>query len=343
VIDLRSDTVTRPDAGMRAAMAAAEVGDDVYAEDPTINALQDQVAELLGKPAALFTVTGSMANLLAVRSMVAPGQEVLCESRAHIARAEMGAHAALSGVTMRTWTQPRGLIDLAAIAALATPNAGPHFVSTAAVSVENTHNFGGGSVQAPTELAALADYASAHGVRLHCDGARVWNASAACGVPVRELLAPFNAVSVCLSKGLGAPVGSLVAGSVEMIEQARVWRKRLGGGWRQAGVLAAAGQYALAHNLPRLADTHADAQVIAAACADAMPGCVDPALVQTNIVVLDLADTGRAAADVVRAAADAGVAVSATGPTQVRVVTHIDVDSAQARAAAEVLARALAG
>ena len=340
-IDLRSDTVTVPDDGMRAAMAAAEVGDDVYGEDPGANGLQERVADLLGKDAALFTVTGSLANLLAVRGLVAPGAEVLCESRAHIARAEMGAHATVSGVTTRTWVHRRGLVDLTAIASLAAPNAGTFFVSTAAVSVENTHNFGGGSVQPYDDLLALRAWADSAGVALHLDGARLWNASVASGRSMRELAAPFDVVCVCLSKGMGAPVGSLLAGPADLIEDARIWRKRLGGGWRQAGVLAAAGEYAIDHNLERLAQTHLDARVIADACAEALPGCVEPTDVETNIVVLDLAGGAVGAGDVIAAAAAGGVRVSATGASTVRVVTHLGVTPAEARYAAGVLARAL--
>jgi len=342
-VDLRSDTVTVPDAGMRAAMAAAQVGDDVYGEDPDVNALQERVAALLGKDAALFTVTGSLANILAVRGVVAPGQEVLCESRAHIARAEMGSHAVISGVTTRTWTNPRGLVDVPAIKLLAAPGAGAFFVSTSAISVENTHNFGGGSVQPYDELLTLRAYADEAGVALHLDGARLWNTSVASGRSMAELAAPFDVVCVCLSKGMGAPVGSLVVGSADLIDDARIWRKRLGGGWRQAGVLAAAGDYAIDHNLEQLARTHEDAKVIASACASALPGSVDPADVETNIVVLDVSSASSGADQIIEAAASHGVRISSTGANVLRVVTHLSVSSDQTRYAAGVLAAALAG
>jgi len=342
-VDLRSDTVTVPDVGMRAAMAAAVVGDDVYGEDPDVNALQERVADLLGKEAALFTVTGSLANILAVRGVVAPGQEVLCESRAHIARAEMGSHAVISGVTMRTWTHPRGLVDVPAIKALAAPGAGAFFVSTSAISVENTHNFGGGSVQSYDDLLALRAYADEAGIALHLDGARLWNSSVASGRSMGELAAPFDVVCVCLSKGLGAPVGSLVAGPAALIDDARIWRKRLGGGWRQAGVLAAAGDYAIENNLEQLARTHADAKVIASACAAALPGSVDPAAVETNIVVLDVSSAAWSTVRIIEAAASDGVRISSTGVGVLRVVTHLSVSSEQTRYAAGVLAAALAG
>lgn len=342
-VDLRSDTVTTPTPGMRAAMARAEVGDDVYAEDPTCRALEERVADLLGTEAALFTVTGSLANLLGVRALVRPGAEVLCEARAHIARAELGAHAAVFGVTSRTWSHPRGLVDLAAVRELLAPDAGPYFVSTAAVSVENTHNFGGGSVQPLDSLRALRELTAASGVGVHLDGARLWHASAATGVAPGTYAACADLMSVALSKGLGAPVGSLLAGPAAAVADARVWRKRLGAGWRQAGVLAAAGMYALDHHLDRVPEDHANARALADRLADVAPGIVDPAGVQTNIVVLDLAAAGirTGAAEVAERARAAGVLVSVLGPAALRLVTHLDVDEAGCRHAGEVLSTAL--
>ncbi len=340
MIDLRSDTVTRPSAGMLAAMTSAPVGDDVYGEDPTINALEERVAGLLGHEAALFVVTGSLANILGVRALVPPGSEVLCEARAHIARAELGAHAAVSGVTTRTWSTPDGQIDLGQIRELIAPDLGPYFVQTAAVSVENTHNFGGGSIQHSYD--ALADLLDEAQLRLHLDGARLWNASVATGVPMSAYGSRAAAVSVCLSKGLGAPVGSVVAGSAELIREARVWRKRLGAGWRQAGVLAAAGLYAVDHNVERLAEDHANARRIAEILADAAPGSVKPDQVETNIVVADLAATGRTVAEVVAGAKEAGVLVGGVGATQLRVVTHLDASADDCRTAAETIARLIA-
>jgi threonine aldolase len=337
MIDLRSDTVTRPSAGMLAAMTSAPVGDDVYGEDPTVNALEERVAALLGHEAGLFTVTGSLANILGVRALVAPGGEVLCEANAHIARAELGAHAAASGVTSRTWSAPAGQIDLEQIRALIAPDLGPYFVQTAAVSVENTHNFGGGAIQHAYD--ALADELDARGLPLHLDGARLWNASVATGRPVASYASRAAAASVCLSKGLGAPVGSVLVGSLELIREARVWRKRLGAGWRQAGVLAAAGLYALEHNIERLAEDHANARLIAEVLADAAPGSVKPDQVDTNIVVADLSATGKSVAEVVEAARAAGVVVGGVGATQLRVVTHLDASTVDCRTAAETLAR----
>ena len=338
MIDLRSDTVTKPSAGMIQAMSSAEVGDDVYGEDPTVTELEAEVAGLLGQEAALFTVTGSLANMLGVRALVPPGAEVLCEATAHIARAELGAHGAVGGVTMRTWSAPRGQIDLEQIRALIAPDLGPYFVSTAAVSVENTHNFGGGSVQPKSLYDALADDLDAAGVKLHMDGARLWNAAVASGVPVVDYASRATTVSVCLSKGLGAPVGSLVAGPADLIAEARVWRKRLGAGWRQAGVLAAAGLYAVRNNVDRLADDHANARAIAEVLADTVPGSVKPDQVETNIVVVDLAGTAKPVPQVVAEAKAAGVLVGGVGPTLLRLVTHLDVSAAECRQAAEVIA-----
>jgi threonine aldolase len=327
LVDLRSDTLTRPTESMRAAMARAEVGDDVYAEDPTVLELEERVAELFGHEAALFTPTGSMANVLAVGSLVSPGEEVLCEASAHIARAELGAHGAIGGLTMRTWTQPRGRPDLTAIRSMFAPDMGPFFVRTAAISVENTHNFAGGAVLPLVDLQELADFATGVGAGIHLDGARVWNAHVATGVPLVEYGATASVLSVCLSKGLGAPVGSLMVGSRDAIDQARVRRKRMGGGMRQVGILAAAGLHALDHHVERLADDHDHARLLAEACG------LDPATVDTNIVVVERSD----ATDFVAAAAEQGVRIATVGPTAVRMVTHLDVSRADAEAAAAVL------
>ncbi len=331
MIDLRSDTVTAPTEPMRAAMAAAAVGDDVYGEDPSVRELEETVATLFGFEAALFTVTGSLANLLAVRALVGVGEELLCESSAHVTRAELGAHGAITGLTMRTWTHPRGMVDLPAIDALVAPDLGPFFVTTKAISVENTHNFAGGVVQplaALTELRALADR---RGLGVHLDGARIWNAQVATGASLSELAACADTVSVCLSKGLGAPVGSLLLGTADVVGEARIWRKRLGAGWRQAGVLAAAGLYAVEHHLERLADDHDNARAIAEACG------VDPASVETNIVVVPTSD----AAEVVARCRAEGVLVGAVGAHVIRAVTHLDVSASDAKTAATVLASAL--
>ena len=308
-------------------MAAAEVGDDVYGEDPTVRVLEERVAGLLGKEAALFTPTGSMANLLAVRSLAGRGEEVLCHATAHIARAELGVHGAVTGVTMRTWTGTP--LDLRAVEDLFAPDMGPFFVPTKAVSVENTHNFAGGAVIPLAELKALRAFADERGVGVHLDGARLWNAHVASGVALDEYGGTADVVAVALSKGLGAPVGSLVAGTADVIAEARVWRKRLGGGMRQVGVLAAAGLYALNHNVQRLSEDHDHARTLAEACR------VDPASVDSNIVVVPVPDP----APVVAAAREEGVLVSAVGATSLRMVTHLDVSAEDADRAAAVLSR----
>ncbi|CAA9324932.1 MAG: Low-specificity L-threonine aldolase [uncultured Nocardioidaceae bacterium] len=329
MIDLRSDTVTKPTEAMRAAMAAAEVGDDVYGEDPTVLALQEQVADLFGKEAALFTPTGSMANVLAVRALVGVGQEVLCEASAHIARAELGIHAAITGLTMRTWVgEP---LDLGMVRRLFAPDMGPFFVPTRAVSVENTHNFAGGAVIPIEKLQELRRFADERGIGVHLDGARIWNAHVATGTPLSAYGAVADVLAVCLSKGLGAPVGSLVLGPADVVAEARVWRKRLGGGMRQVGVLAAAGQYVLDHHVERLAEDHEHARLLAEACG------VDPATVDTNIVVVPMDDPAR----VVLAANEEGVLVSAVGATSLRLVTHLDVARPDVDRAAKVLASLL--
>jgi threonine aldolase len=321
-IDLRSDTVTRPTEAMRAAMAAAEVGDDVYGEDPTVDALERRVAELLGHEAAVFTPTGTMANQLGIRALVAPGQELLCDADAHVVRAELGAAAALAGVTTRTWSTPDGRFDADAVAAMSRPGAGPYFVSTAAVAVENTHNFGGGTVIPLASVQRLRDLTQPTGVALHLDGARLWNAHVASRVPLATYGRLADTVSVCLSKGLGAPVGSLLASSRDRVAEARVWRKRLGGGMRQVGILAAAGLHALDHHVERLADDHARARRLAEAVAAKVPDALDPTTVETNIVVISTAD----APAVVARARDEGVLLSLLDPTHLRAVTHLDVD-----------------
>jgi threonine aldolase len=327
LVDLRSDTVTRPSAAMRQAMAQAEVGDDVYGEDPSINALESEVAALFGKQAGLFVPTGSLGNQLALRLLAKPGQEIVCDVRAHIARAELGAAAAFSGITFRTWQSELGLVDVEQIAEIITPNAGPYFVSTTAIAVENTHNFGGGTVQPADQVAKLAELARAHGIALHLDGARIWNAHVATGTSLAELAAPFDTISVCLSKGLGAPVGSVLVSTVEHIADARIWRKRYGAGMRQAGILAEAGRFAIANNITRLADDHARAKRLGIALG------VEAEQVPTNIVVLRVADSAALAAK----AKEQGVLVSTMSPTIVRLVTHLDIDDSGIDRATEVL------
>ena len=340
-VDLRSDTVTRPTEGMRAAMAAAEVGDDVYAEDPTVNALQERVAALFGHEAALFTPTGSMANQIALQLLVPPGEELLCDADAHIVTYEVGAAAAFGGISTRTWPAVGADIDVDAVAAMVRPEAGYHAVPTRAIAVEQTHNRAGGAVLPLPTLRGLRRVADAHGLALHCDGARIWNAHHADGVPLETYGRLFDTLSVCLSKGLGAPIGSLVVSSAERIARARVVRKRLGGGMRQVGVLAAAGDHALTHHLGRLPDDHARARRLAEALTPF--GIVDAARVRTNIVALDLTKSTVDAPGLVAAARERGVLIGALGPRFARLLTHLDVDDAGIDRAIDVLTAILRG
>jgi threonine aldolase len=340
-VDLRSDTLTAPTAAMRAAMAAAEVGDDVYGEDPSVNALEAEVAALFGHEAAVFVPTGTMGNQIAVRLLVPPGGELLCDADAHLVTYEDGGLAVHHGVQTRTIVSPRGRLDPDAVAGQIRP-AGYHALPTTAVAVEQTHNRGGGAVYPLATLEELRNLCDATGVAMHCDGARIWNAHVATGVPLSAYGALFDTVSVCLSKGLGAPVGSLVVCSAERAAQARVLRHRLGGGMRQAGVLAAAGSYALREQLRRLADDHARARRLADALGEVAPKACDRALVETNIVPLHLATCSYDGPALAAAARSAGVLVSVVGPRRVRLVTHLDVDDAGVDRAVDVLGGLLA-
>ncbi len=339
--DLLSDTLTRPTPGMRAAMAQAEVGDDVFGEDPTVRGLEERVAGMLGHEAGLFTPTGSMANQLALRLWVRPGEELVSDELAHVVRAELGAAAVLSGITSRTWAAPRGLLDPAVPLSLAATGVDRYQVGTALVVVENTHNFGGGTVQPLAAIRELRVGAASRGLRMHLDGARLWNAAVATGVALADYASPFDTVSVCLSKGLGAPVGSVLVGPASAIAEARVWRKRLGGGMRQVGVLAAAGLYALDHHVERLVDDHARARRAAEAFVAAAPGSVDPASVETNIVMLDAAAAGWTSESLSARALCEGVRAYAAGPAHVRFVWHRDVDDAATAHAIDVVTRLL--
>ena len=319
---------------MRAAMAAAEVGDDVYGEDPTVNALESRVAAMLGHEAAMFTPTGSMANQICVQLLVPPGGELLCDADAHVVTYEIGAAAALGGISSRTWAAVGADIDPDVVAAMVRPD-GYHAVATRAIAVEQTHNRGGGGVIPLSTLESLRRIADRAEIGLHCDGARIWHAHVADGVPLERYGALFDTVSVCLSKGLGAPVGSLVVSTRERIERGRVLRKRLGGGMRQVGVLAAAGDHALTHHIGRLADDHGRARRLAGALAPY--GIVDAGRVVTNIVPLDFTKSTVDAPTLGAAARERNVLVSVLGPRVGRLVTHLDVDDAGVDRAIEVL------
>jgi threonine aldolase len=326
---------------MREAIASAPVGDDVYGDDPTVNSLEERVAAMFGKEAGLFSPTGSLANQLLIRQLVKPGEELLTEERAHIVRAELGAGAVFSGITTRTWASERGLLNAATPLALAHENAGPYLVSTAAIAVENTHNFGGGTVQPISEIATLSKEARARGIAMHLDGARIWNAHVASGTSFAEFGQHFDTISVCLSKGLGAPVGSISLGSKDLIAQARIWRKRYGAGMRQIGLLAAAGHYALDNNIDRLAQDHSRAKKIALALAAHDSTLINPTTVETNIVGLDLSHAGMSAADFAARCKDAGLWISALGKSYARLVTHLDFDDAQCDESIAIMVKVL--
>lgn len=318
-IDLRSDTVTKPTPAMREAMAKAAVGDDVYGEDPSVNALQERVAALLGKEAALLFPSGTMANQASLRAHTRPGDVVLASRDCHVLKYEAGAAAALSGLHVHTLGAD-GWFDAAALRAALPPN-DPHFAPVTLVAIENTHNAAGGAIFPADALAGVVAAARDAKLALHLDGARLWNAAVATGRPPAELAAPFDTVSVCLSKGLGAPVGSLVAGSRERIAGLRRIRKQLGGGMRQAGVLAAAGLHALEHHVERLREDHANARRLAHGLAALGFATNAP---QTNIVLFETADAARFAT----AARARGVWVGPRDARWLRAVTHLDVSAA---------------
>ena len=341
LIDLRSDTVTKPSAGMRDVMAAAPVGDDVYGEDPTINSLEERVAQLFGKEAALFCPSGSLANQLAIRMLVNPGEELITETNSHIVRAELGAGAVFSGITTRTWLADRGLLSANDPLNIARPDSGPYLVSTTAIAVENTHNFGGGTVQPLEEIKKLRQESEKLGIFLHLDGARIWNAHIASGVDFKEYGRYFDTISVCLSKGLGAPVGSLMVSTKERVSKARQWRKRYGAGMRQAGILAAAGHYALDNNLPLLKNDHRRAKSIADAIYAVAPKLIDPATVDTNIVGLDISTLKITASDLSSQLKEKGVLASALGPKYLRLVTHLDLTDGDIETVNQVLPQLL--
>ena len=324
-VDLRSDTVTKPSEEMRTVIASAPVGDDVYGEDPTVNALEKKVANLFGKEAALFCTSGSLANQLSIRLLVAPGEELITETNSHIVRAELGAAAVFSGITTRTWVADRGLLKAEDVLNIVKPNSGPYLVSTTAIAIENTHNFGGGTVQPISEIKILREESKKLGLKMHLDGARIWNAHIASGISLSEYGKHFDTLSVCLSKGLGAPIGSLMIGSKELISKARPWRKRYGGGMRQVGLIAAAGDYALGNNLKLLAKDHFRAKEIAKLIEDVAPDLINSETVETNIVGLDLSRYQVSAEELAIQLKQAGILTSALGPKYLRLVTHFDI------------------
>jgi threonine aldolase len=333
-VDLRSDTVTRPSDAMRRAMAAADVGDDRFGDDPTVNRLQDRAAELTGKDAAVFLPRGTMCTQVAMHALVRSGHQVVCEATSHAANTEAASAAVLSGITFRKIPALRGQLSAEQIAA--ELEAAAHSVTvTDLVAIENTHQVGGGTVTPVGQVRAIARACAARGVPLYLDGARIFNACAVAGAKVSEYAAEVSAMMFCLSKGLGAPVGSMLAGDAEFIKEARRIKILFGAAWRQAGILAAAGLIALQDGPGRLDQDHANARVLAEGIADLLPGSVDLAAVQTNIVFVDVTGTGRTPAEWVAGLADRGVLSTVTAG-KVRMLTHLDVGPADIQTALSV-------
>lgn len=337
-IDLRSDTITQPTQAMRAVMAAAPVGDDVFGDDPTVKLLETRVAELLGKEAALFAPSGTMANQLALRALADSGDEILIDANAHIYYYEAGGPAALSGISCRCLPGIRGIFTAADLqVALRPPD--QHFPPSKIVCVENTHNRGGGSIWPLHQLREIETVSRHHGLKLHLDGARLWNASAATGIPEHEYAAPFDTVSVCFSKGLGAPVGSALCGPRDIIQRARRFRKMLGGGMRQSGILAAAALHALDHHRARLTDDHANARALADGLAS-LPGItIDPTSVATNIVLFNIPP--GSAPQFVSTLDAAGVRMLPFGPDTIRAVTSLMVTADDIATALHIISSTL--
>jgi threonine aldolase len=337
MIDLRSDTVTRPTAAMRRAMAEAEVGDDVYGEDPTVNRLERRAAEILGKEAGLFVPTGTMGNSIGIKVHTQHGQEVICESRAHILDWELSMTAWFSGCLVRPIHAEDGILRWDDVRS-ALRTGGPHCAPTGLIEIENTHNMAGGTVYPLAAVQEICGHAHDLGIRVHMDGARIFNAACHVNRPVRELAAPADTVMFCLSKGLGAPVGSMLVGTAETIERGRLYRKRLGGGMRQAGVLAAAGLIALEEMPQRLGEDHANARLLAAALAKSPGVQLDSRRVQTNIVIFDITNTGLTTNDISARLKERGVLMNSANSRQMRAVTHYDVTREECATAAAALA-----
>ncbi len=340
MIDLRSDTVTKPTAAMRDAIAHAPLGDDVYGEDPSVNRLQEMAAALVGKEAALFVPTGIMANQLSIRVQTRPGDEIIVESRAHIVRYEHGAAAALAGVQLHGISGERGIVTPEQVEAAIRPR-DPYSLSTALICLENTHNSGGGSVYPLATIERIHDIARAHGIPMHLDGARLFNAVTATGVSAAEFAQYFDTVSFCLSKGLGAPVGSVITATRTTIEKLRPLRRMYGGGMRQAGILASAGIYALEHHIPRLKEDHEHAHRLARMLQKIPTVSVNLTHVETNIVLFEVMDSRRSVSEILAELKGKGVLINAVGARTFRAVTHLDVNASDIDRAGEIFASLL--
>ena len=340
IVDLRSDTVTRPSAAMRRAMSEAEVGDDVYGEDPTVNRLQERAAKIFGREAALFVPSGSMGNLIAIKVWTQPSNEVICEQRGHINQYELASMSAIAGCMPRTTPAPDGILTWDLIEPLIRPKT-YYYSQTGLVSLENTHNMHGGTVYPPAVTEDVCQRAHAAGLRVHLDGARIFNAAVALGKTVADITRNCDSVMFCLSKGLGAPVGSMLVGSSEFIQKAHIARKLLGGGMRQVGVLAAAGLIALEESPKNLHRDHENAKFLADGLAKIKGISLDPAKVMTNIVIFDVRATGRTAAEI---CGELGKRKILSGPTDkysIRMVTHCDVNRAGIENALSAIAEVL--
>jgi threonine aldolase len=324
MIDLRSDTVTRPTAEMRSAMANAEVGDDVYREDPTVNQLERRAAEMLGKEAALFVPTGTMGNTIAIKLHTEPGQEVICEARGHLLNYELSMTGWFCGCLIRPVNSENGILTWSEVRKHYRPR-GPHWAPTGCVELENTHNMAGGTVYPQVVLNEVCNESHALGLKVHLDGARLFNAAAATARSAAEIAARVDTVMFCLSKGLGAPAGSMLCGTQSDMERARLLRKRLGGGMRQAGILAAAGLISLERMTTRLGEDHANAQFLAKGLAAIEGISVDPKAVETNIVVFSVADAAMSATVISTELKKLGILINPIGPDIMRAVTHYDV------------------
>jgi len=339
IIDLRSDTVTKPSAAMKQAMFSAPLGDDVFGDDPTVNKLQAETAKLLGKQAGLFVPSGTMGNQIALKTLTQPGDEVILDYESHIFRYEVAGAAVMSGLQFHTIKGPGGIMTAEQIGEAIRPE-DIHQPQTRVVCIENTHNRAGGVIYPLEEIKKISALCRKHRIKMHLDGARLWNASVATGIPLKTYAKHFDSMMVCFSKGLGCPAGSVLVGGKEFIEKARRNRKMMGGGMRQAGILAGAGLYALKHNIKRMAEDHNRAQTLAQTISQIPKIRIDLASVQTNIVVFDIKQTGMRSEQAMEILAGKGLWLVSFGPTRLRAVTHLDVNDGDIAIAGEIIKKA---